>query len=86
MTWKVSRSGRSTVIWWYPKSLLSNIFDRPFRVTSPYSRTISAMLSSDSSLRLLPRLLRIFTNRSVALMSWTLPRRSLRLRLVTTQM
>ena len=48
-------------------------------------RVISSMCSSPSSLRLLPRLLRIFLLKPVASMSCTLPRRSARLRLVTIQ-
>lgn len=98
LAWKLSLSGRSTVILRKPKWVVGKMrltttspslpSFTTFRV-SPSSkaariRRTSCERSSGISRRLSPRLLRIGTQNEVASMSCTLPRRAGALRLVTT--
>ena len=85
MTSQRSRSGRSTVIRRKPNASLGKILTFSPSVKSPYSRVISSICAAEISLRFSPSDLRIFTKYSRASTSWTLPRRSGALRLVTTQ-
>ena len=85
-----SRCGRSTVMVRYPNSsfLKMRLMGTPSRVTflnSPKMRVMSSMCSGLSSLRLLPRLLRIFWKKPLAAMSCTFPFRGAGFRLLTTQ-